>query len=154
MRIAEMNRRIMELDSSHPAKRFLNAFSGCQSDCVGCELGIDGEKSIDQEWTSSTDGRRWTFSGFAYAFLALDFALDEFVEGVPFVGSETGTAQNISSLRTMMIECADAARRSGNNEILGLTSQVLQMLDRWEEYSSFRSTRLAGGGDDPSPHQT
>jgi hypothetical protein len=146
MRLAKMNRRIMALDDSHPAKRFLKAFSDCQADCVGCELG-DRADPIDQEWTSSVDRRLWRFSRFAYTFLALDFALDEFIEGVPFLSSGTDIARDASTLRTMMIECADAARQGGNNEIVDLTSQVLRMLDRWDEYASVRDSARSDGVD-------
>jgi hypothetical protein len=153
VRIEESNRRVLQLADSHPAKRFLEAFIDCQMNCLGRELGDRGEP-IDQEWMSSTDGRRWTFSGFAYAFLALDFALDDFAEGVPFLSLESGAARDASILRTMVIECADASRRNGNNEVVELADQILKMLDRWDEYAIFRETALSNGSDKRSRHQT
>ena len=41
-------------------------------------------------------------------------------------------------LRSLMIECAQAARESDNSEILAATDQVLEMLDRWEDYLRYR----------------
>jgi hypothetical protein len=145
MRIEDLNRRVLELDDSHPARRFLEAFIDCQSDCLGRELGFDGQTPVDQEWTSATDGRKWTFSGFAYAFLALDFELESFLESAPFLVAETGAARDVPMLRLMIGECAQAARQDGNSEIIELTNQVQQMFDLWDEYVGFRKEMIARG---------
>jgi hypothetical protein len=139
MRIESMNRPVLDLDDTHPAKKFLNAFMDCLADCAGRELGLDGETPIDQEWRSATDGRVWTFSGFVYAFLCFDILLDGFLESSPsLTESEKFAAQEIPRLRSMMEECAQAAQRDGNRDILELTDQVMTMLSLWEQYLSFR----------------
>ena len=74
MDIEDENEPVWKLDDSHPATRFLDAFFDCRSNCCGRELDFDGQKPIDQEWIFSTDGRKWTFSGFAYTVIAFDLA--------------------------------------------------------------------------------
>jgi hypothetical protein len=139
MRTESINRPVLALDDSHPAKRFLEAFIDCKTDCVGRHHEVDGQVPIDQSWTSSTDGRVWTFSDFAYAFLSLDIELDGFLQSAPYLTpSEIDAARKLPVLRSMMDECAEAANYSGNPEILELTDQVLEMLSLYEEYLSFR----------------
>jgi hypothetical protein len=53
---------------------------------------------------------------------------------------ETADAEPLPTMWTMMHECAEAARRDGNSEILELTEQVPKMLDLWEQYFRFRKT--------------
>lgn len=43
----------------------------------------------------------------------------------------------------MMHECAAAARRDDNPEVVEMTDEVLQMLDRWEEYLNYRRAAVA-----------
>ena len=144
MRSEELNRPILELDDSHPAKKFLEAFIGCLTDCVGQELGLDGETPVDQAWTSSSDGRVWRFSGFAYEFLSFDILLDGFLDNAPsLTPSETWATGQLPLLRSMMDECAQAARQDGNNEILELTKKVQEMLNLWEQYLGFRKEMVA-----------
>lgn len=137
-----LNPRVLALDDSHPAKRFLSAFIECRNNCVGLEL--DPEAPIDQKWESSTDGHVWTFSGFAYAFLSLDIALDDFHHTTPCpTESSTDWPWNLPRFRSLIHECANAARQSGNNEILELTDQVLEMVGLWEEYLKFRRDMIS-----------
>jgi hypothetical protein len=142
MRNESLNPRVLALDDSHPAKKFLSAFIECRSNCVGLEL--DPDEPIDQEWESFTDGRVWTFSGFAYAFLSLDIALDDFHQRFPCpTESNTDWPWDLSRSRSLMRECAQAARQSGNNEILELTDDVLKMLGLWEDYLNFRKDMIS-----------
>ncbi len=144
MHVEDLNGPVWELDDAHPAKRFLDAFVDCRSTCAGRELGLDGRKSIDQQWRSASDGRVWTFSGFVYMFLCFDIVLDGFLESTPNpTASETAAAKELPLLRSMMHECAEAARESGNGEILELTGQVLGLLNRWDEYLHFRKVMMA-----------
>ena len=104
-RFEEMNRRILGLDDAHPAKRFLLAFEECLRDCGGCELGLY-ETPIDQEWTSATDGKAWTFSAFIYKHLAFDLSLDGFIEGANrLTDSELWAEQKLPLLFALMDEC-------------------------------------------------
>jgi hypothetical protein len=142
MRNESLNPCVSALDDSHPAKRFLSAFIECRDNCVGLELGPD--EPIDQEWESLTDGRVWTFSGFAYTFLSLDLLLDEFHQSIPCPNeSNANWPWNLRRVRSLMNECAQAARQSGKDEILELTDQVLQMLSLWEQYLSFRKEMIS-----------
>ncbi len=146
MRNEDLNPRVLALDDSHLAKRFLSAFIECRSNCVG--LHLDPDEPTDQEWESSTDGRVWTFSGFAYAFLSLDLLLDEFHQSAPS-GNEANLnwPWNLPRVRSLMNECAQAARQSGNDEILELTDEVLKVFDLWDEYLSFRKEMISKAHD-------
>ena len=99
---------------------------------------------IDQAWTSASDGRVWTFSGFIYSFICFDIELDGFLQGAAnLTPSEIAAARELPRLRSMMNECAEAARQSGNSEILELTDQVLEMLTLWEQYLSYRKEMIS-----------
>jgi hypothetical protein len=139
-----LNHAVLELDDAHPAKRFLRAFMECRANCSQRELGCDGEPPIEQTWVSQIDGKQWTFSGFIYAFICFDIELDGFLESaVCLTASEANAAKELPSLRSMMNECAHAARQTGNGEILALTDQVLDMLGLWEQYLSYRRQMIA-----------
>ena len=143
MHIESMNRPVLALDDAHPAKKFLRAFIDCKENCVGRHHDWTGEKPIEQEWKSATDGRIWAFSAFAYMFLSFDIELDGFLENTPYpTESEAVAAQQLPILRALMDECAQAARQGGNNDILLLTDQVMTMLSLWEQYLSFRQETI------------
>ena len=142
MRNEDLNPCVLALDNSHPAKQFLLAFIECRDDCVGLELGPD--EPIDQEWKSLTDDRVWTFSGFAYEFLSLDLLFDDFHQRVPCPNEANfNWPWNLPRVKSLMNECAEAARQSGNTEILELTDQVLEMLSLWEQYLSYRKDMIS-----------
>ncbi len=142
--IESMNRPVLELDDAHPAKRFLSAFMDCRMNCSERELEIGDQTPIDQAWTSASDGRVWTFSGFIYSFICFDIELDGFLQSAPdFTPSEIAASREVPRLRSMMDECAGAARQGGNSDILELTDQVLEMLGLWEEYLSFRKAMIS-----------
>ena len=146
MHIENMNRPVLKLDDSHPAKRFLTAFIDCRMDCVGRHHDWTGEKPIEQEWRSATDGKVWTFSGFAYRALSFDIELDGFLQNAPsLTESETCAARQIPLLRTLMEECAQAAQQNENHDILELTDQVMIMLSLWEQYLNFRKEMISHG---------
>ena len=116
--------------------------------CAGRELDLDGQVPIDQAWTSSSDGRVWTFSGFIYAFICFDIELDGFLTNArSLTESETTAARQLPLLRSMMSECVEAARQSGNTEILELTDQVLEMFSLWEQYLNFRKEMISQAPD-------
>lgn len=146
MCIESLNRPVLTLEDTHPAKRFLIAFMQCLDDCAGRELGLDGETPIEHEWFSSIDGRTWTFSGFVYAFLCFDIVLDGFLENSPVLTeAEKSTIEEIPRLRAMMDECIKSVRDSGYPEILKLANQVMTMLSLWEEYLAFRKDMISRG---------
>jgi hypothetical protein len=148
VRVESKNRAVLTLDDSHPAKRFVEAFIDCRMSCAGRELDLGGQVPIDQAWTSASDGRVWTFSGFIYAFICFDIELDGFLHDVPYLTpSEIAAARELPRLRSMMNECAEAGRQSGNSEILELTDQVLEMLSLWEQYLSFREKMISHAHD-------
>ena len=144
MHIKRLNRPVFKLDDAHPAKRFLSAFMECRSDCVGRELDPPGQVPIDQEWKSASDGRVWTFSAFAYGVLSFDIELDGYLTNAPsLTESEKLDREHLPLHRSLMSECADVARQSGNREILELTDQVLEMLGLWEEYLTYRQEMVS-----------
>jgi hypothetical protein len=148
LHIERLNRPVLALDDAHPAKRFLTEFIECRANCVGRELGSDEDMPIDQAWTSSLDSKVWTFSSFAYRILAFDIELDGFLESAPYLtASETGAARELPIYRSLMHECAEAARQSDNSEILELTDHVLEMLGLWDQYLSFRKDMISRAHD-------
>ena len=77
-------------------------------------------------------------------FLCFDIELDGLLQNAPnLTPSETAAARELPLLRSMMQECAQAARQSGNSEILDLTDQVVEMLSLWEHYLSFRQDMIS-----------
>ena len=144
MRIEQLNRSIFTLDESHPARKLLEAFLDCLENCVGRHHGLKDGKSIEQEWKSPSEGRVWTFSDFAYAFLSFDIELDGFLQSTPqLTESEIEAVMQLPRMRTLTHECAEAARQSGNHEILELTDEVLRMLNLWEEYLAYRREMIS-----------
>jgi hypothetical protein len=140
MFIEHINRPVFELDDAHPPKRFLQAFIECRTECVGRELAPSDKVAIDQKWSSSTDGRDWSFSAFAYGFLSTDIELDGFLRSEPcLTESELWALAQVPRFRRLMAECRSAAERSENSDCLGLVSIVERMLDRWGEYLSYRN---------------
>jgi hypothetical protein len=142
--IERMNRPVLELNDAHPAKKFLSVFMNCRMNCSERELEIGDQTPLDQAWTSASDGRAWTFSGFIYSFICFDIELDGFLQNIPnLTPSEIEDARQLPRLRSMMNECAVAARQSNNHEILELTDQVLEMLSLWEAYLNFRKQMIS-----------
>jgi hypothetical protein len=148
MDVERMNRRVLALDNAHPARRFLIAFIDCRENCVGRHHGFDGRLPVDQAWKSASDGKTWTFSEFAYKFLSFDIELDGFLQNAPYpTESETDAVRELPRLKSLMDECARAARHDGNHEILELTEQVLEMFSLYHEYLAFRKTMTSQARD-------
>lgn len=146
MHVKRINRPVFKLDDAHPAKVFLNAFIDCRSNCVGRELG---EPPIDQSWQSLTDGKAWSFSAFAYSVLSFDIELDGYLKSSPrLTESEVVDIQQIPLFRALMHECAAAAERDGNQDIVELTDEVLAMFSLWENYLEFRKEMISKGSPD------
>jgi len=148
MFIESINRPVMALEDAHPAKRFLIAFIGCRNDCVGYEIGYEGTPPIDQEWRSASEGKVWTFSEFAYKALSFDIELDGLLKNSNYLTeSETVAVNLLPRYRTLMSECAEAAKQDGNNEVVEMTDQVKQMLNLWDAYLDFRKEIVAKADD-------
>lgn len=146
-RLKIINRPVMSLEDTHPAKRFLCAFDECLNDCGGCELGLY-ETPIDQEWTSATDGKVWKFSAFVYTYLAFDVNLDGFITSAPqWTASEKWALEHLPRFRSLMDECARAAEQCDNTDCLELVDIVVQMLKLWDEYLLYRKRMIAGSCD-------
>jgi hypothetical protein len=134
---ADLYSATMALKDNHPAKAFLLAFLRCRDECVGREL--DPDQPIDQRWESTSENKPWAFSEFAYAFLSLDLALDEFHRSPPTIDeASTNWPWNVDRLRTLINECIVAARHSHNLSILALADEILRMLTLWERYLAHR----------------
>jgi hypothetical protein len=146
-RLKTINQPIMSLDATHPARKFLCAFDECLSNCGGCELDLY-ETPIDQEWTSTTDGKVWKFSAFVYKCLAFDIRLDGFIARAPqWTASEKHTLEQLPLFHSLMDECRHAAEQCGNTDCLELVNEVVQMLKLWQEYLRYRESMIAGSGD-------
>jgi hypothetical protein len=146
MYVVEINRPLFDLPDTHPAKLFLLAFIECREQCVGRHHDWTGEVPIEQEWFSETDGRHWTFSGFAYSFLAIDVELDGYLANASqVIEEERFVIGCLPRLRTLMGECAVAARTADNQPVLQLVDLVVTMLDLWER--AIRHAANQSGGE-------
>jgi len=144
MDVERLNGEILTWPETHAARRFLEAFIRCRRDCVGCEIVFEGSgrRPVDQEWRSSVDGTKWTFSKFAYLFLSFDVVLDGWLSNSPtLTASERESLRQIPVLRQMLFDCQQAALGDGNRQILSLTTCVLHMLNLWEGCISSRPVR-------------
>jgi hypothetical protein len=147
MQTESLNRPVFKLDDAHPAKKFLRAFISCKRNCVGRHHDWTGLRPIEQAWTSASDGKLWTFSKFAYSYLSLDIVLEGFLRELPqLTEEEVDVQRQIPLLRSLMEECAQAAERDDNRDILELTDQVLTMLSLWEQYLDFRKEMVSRTG--------
>ena len=125
--LRRINRHILELPTTHPARQFLEAFIRCQERCVAAEQKVGFQ---DQEWISKLDGSRWTFATFAYAVLAFDLELDGWMLQSPVLTeSEVAHLQGLPRVRTLMNECREAALAESNTHIQPYIDQVVEMLD-------------------------
>ncbi len=124
MHIRRLNRPLFAFEPEHPARRFLEAFIACLETCLGRER--DG---IDQQWTSASDGRRHSFSSFAYTELAFDVQLDGWLtEAGHVTDCEKATLNNIPRLTTLMRECKAAAMAENNSCVVAMCDEVLEVL--------------------------
>ncbi len=148
--IERMNRPVLGLDDSHPAKRFLNAFMDCRGNCVGREIDWGQGGGVDQQWRSAVDDRTRTFSSFAYECLSFDIELDGFLQNAKcLTESERCAVEALPHMTSMMYECAAAAREYGNDEVVEMTDDVLEMLRLWEAYLDFRRNWIAAARQTP-----
>jgi hypothetical protein len=149
MRIHQINRPLFDLPQTHPARRFLEAFIACRSNCVGREIAYRGREheAIDQTWTSATDNRLWRFSGFAYMYISFTVELDGWLTNSPTPTQyENSTLKELPRLRTLMEECREACVVANNDAVLVLTNQVIDLLDLWEECIRVRIVTLDQSG--------
>jgi hypothetical protein len=142
--VEQLNREVMLLDDSHPAKRFLNAFIDCRKTCAGLEIPYHDRQAIDQVWVSIVDGKRRTFSGFVYEYLCYDIVLDGFLQGAKqLTAAELVDCELVPRMRALVTECADEARKQANNAVAERADQILKLFDLWESYLDFRKAAIA-----------
>ena len=138
MQIEMLNREILNLPESHPAHRFLRAFIECRDSCVGREASCD---PVDQEWFSDTDGLVWSYSDFAYRYLAFDIVLDGWLtHAARRTPNEQHWLDQLPRWRQLLHECKIAAEGDKNDRILPIISKVLRVLALWEQCIVERDT--------------
>ena len=139
--LRRINRHVLTMPATHPARQFLEAFIRCQVHCVAAEQKASFQ---DQEWISSLDGARWTFATFAYTCLAFDIELDGWALPSPVLtDSEVAHLQGLPRLRTMMNECRQAALAESNTHIGPYIDQVVELLDLWDKHVAARLEFIA-----------
>ena len=107
---------IHDLPDAHPARRFLKAFAECRRQCVGRELDPE---PIDQSWESAIDGKTWTFSAFAYAFLSFDVVLDDWTPNAPrLTRSKVDALATIPIARALLEELLSHGRSRSSRKVL------------------------------------
>ena len=135
MQVRRLNMPLFSLPPDHIAHRFLEAFIACRQNCVGREIAYEGSgvQPIDQEWTSTSDGRVRQLSAFAYEHLSFDLILDGWLSGAPeLTVTECASLERLPYLTMLMTECHDACRKSNNATALALVEQILELLQLWE----------------------
>jgi hypothetical protein len=141
MHVHKLNREILDLPESHPARRFLCAFMECCRDCIGLEASDD---PIDQQWFSESRGEVWSYSKFAYTYLAFDIVLDGWLTHSPQrTPNEQHWLNQLVHWRELLDECKLAAECNDNRDILPVIQQVLRMFDLWEQCILARDTTSA-----------
>jgi hypothetical protein len=129
MHVFRLNKPILDFPPDHPARRFLEAFVECRTNCVGREL--DG---VDQEWFSKLEGRPHKYSSFAYEWLSFDIELDGWLRDAPEItDSERRALERIPQAEELMAECKAAALVDKNREIVTMCDQVLRTLELWAD---------------------
>jgi len=139
-RINPKNRPIRALPQDHPAHATLLAHRKCRRDCVGREIVLPGHESeaIDQEWYSTSDGRQWKFSTFAYTFLSFDLVLHEWLDTrSPF--DPQPTLQAIAKMLTLLDECELSCHNHANERLLELLPTVRRFLILWAAATRLRA---------------
>jgi hypothetical protein len=131
MNVHKLNREVLNLPEAHPARRFLCAFMECRRDCIGLEAS---DEPIDQEWFSESSGEKWSYSKFAYKFLAFDVVLDGWLTHAAHrTSNEQHCLDQLVRWRELLGECQVAAECDSNRAILPIIRQVLRMFDLWEQ---------------------
>jgi len=131
MQIERLNQEIFSLPDGHSAHRFIRAFIECRLKCVGREASDD---PVDQEWFSESEGRLWSYSEFAYQFLAFDIVLDGWLtHAAERTRDEQYWLCELPRWHTLLHECRIAAENDDNVTMLPVIAQVLKMFALWEQ---------------------
>lgn len=131
MHVRRLNPKILKFPESNIARRFLDAFIECRRDCVGVEASDD---PIDQTWVSPSEAKEWSYSAFAYKFLAFDVILDGWQSGAPeMTESERFYLTQFPRMRALLCECENAAVADNNPRLIPIIAKVSRMLDLWEQ---------------------
>jgi hypothetical protein len=138
MQVYNLNREIFDLPVTHPACRFLCAFMECRCECIGLEASED---PIDQEWFSQSEGEVWSYSNFAYMYLAFDIVLDGWLtHASQRTRTEQHSLNQLPHWRELLHECKEAAKEDNNNRMILIIKKVLRMFDLWEQCIIARDT--------------
>lgn len=125
------NRELLKFPKSHIACRFMRAFIECLQDCVGIEASDD---PIDQTWFSVLDAKEWSYSAFAYTYLAFIVILDGWKSNSPeMTESERFHLARLPRLRELLRECEMEATADDNRRLMPVIAKVQRMLDLWEQ---------------------
>ncbi len=129
------NKPLLDLPDSHPARAALTAHLEARIECVGREIPWPNmaEVPIEQEWFSQVDQRRWTFSGFAYAFISFDLVLDGWLQHSREIDQfERSFICELPRLRKLLDECEQAARSDENWRVLPLIEKAREFFSAYE----------------------
>jgi len=121
LRIHSENAPLIELPDSHIAKLTVIAHAECWRDCVGQELSWPGRESeaFDQEWRSILLDGPFSFSSYAYSFIAFDLILHEWLTHPAFVTEpEKNAIVAVPLLDALLDECECAANAEQNARVL------------------------------------
>ena len=138
MHVKRLNRLLFDLPPEHPARRFLESFIACHKRCVGTEL-----RGVDQHWYSQSKSRQFSFSGFAYCYLAFDIELDGWLNNAPeLTESERSAITGLGDVEVLVQECMDAAAKDRNAEVVEMCHEVSKMLANWRDCIEHRRLQL------------
>lgn len=141
------NDALATLVDGHPAKRLLFAHARCRRECAGREIPWPGREAeaFDQEFNSSTDLQRWTFSGWVYAHVCFSLVLTEWLTHPPQITESERQLllEHLPRIRGLLIDCRAAAERDNNPRVLKLLPVADDFIEAWD--LSIRA-RLAADG--------
>ncbi len=128
-RIRRVNAPLLALEQNHPARLFLEQFIFCGENCIGREL--DG---FDQQFWSDSEKRPFSFSGFAYSYLAVTIILTDWLNDTPYPSeSDTIGLKELTRYSCLLNECKVAATQAQNAPILEMIAEVEKLIMLWRE---------------------
>jgi hypothetical protein len=141
MRIHRENAAITALDESHPLRRALVAHDVARDVCVGIEIEWPDAPgcAAEQEWVSAVDGRRRTFSAFAYSFISYSLILRDWI-GIlhPIDQKVLDYLAELRRQRRLLDECDAAARRDASERMLEMVAAARAYYDAYEAAFEWR----------------
>lgn len=133
--ISRENRKILDFDDDHPAKRFLVEHEKFCRECVGFEVVYSGRPAIaDVTWISDVlQGRSALLSHVLYKYLSFTPVLIGWIDSSADTSEADGhDMANINVCRRLLLEAKIEAGKSGNMCAEAIIDRAEAIVDLWE----------------------